>query len=145
MKILIPLFLAAAGPLSAQTIYQYQLTTATYAYNGNWLTAVQAEFGQTAQVADFANLKLTYNSNPQLLVALLGVNPETRRTCFTTAINTSSQPAATSRAFRSAQFPAACSRTTKSGATRSSLGHLAVTVRFWPPSLRRFPSPRPMA
>ena len=64
------LVLSAAGA-SAQS-YTYVLTSGLYDYTDNLLTAVQAEFGAGATVADFADLKTAFAGNPQNLVEILG-------------------------------------------------------------------------
>lgn len=50
----------------------YALTSTKVNYNSDWLAAVQADFGSSANVADFNTLKSVFSSNVSLLTGLLG-------------------------------------------------------------------------
>lgn len=60
---------------SASTVINgFGRTTSTYAQDSNWDSAVKSEFGQTATVASFEQIKAAFQSDIQSLVTLLAGN-----------------------------------------------------------------------
>jgi hypothetical protein len=60
---------------SASTIINgFGLTTSTYAQDSNWDSAVKSEFGQTATVASFEQIKAAFQNDIPSLVTLLAGN-----------------------------------------------------------------------